>query len=606
MTVSNIERRVAYTGNGATKTFAVPFQFFELSVYVDGVLKTYGPDYSISQTTSGMDGFVAFGVAPASLKSVVIIGDTAQVQSTDLVDNDSAPAETYEAALDRLTMIAQETSAASRRAIRAPLFAADIPAMDFKANPDAFLVTGADGVPKLSPLYGSGSPLGPIVSQAQASADAAVQAASNAFTSATNAATSEDHAAASASAANGSALAAASSAASVNIPTSLAGQSLKVLRVKADESAYELAGGGGGVTDYNDLTNKPTLGTAAAHSETDFATAAQGAKADSALQSFNVAATIHAATGKSTPVDADELGIVDSAASNVLKKLTWANFKTAVKSYLDTIYQAKFAYTPREVLTANRTYYVRADGNNSNTGLANTSGGAFLTIQKAIDTVATLDTNGKNVTIQAAAGTYTAALILPYVIGAKLGSLQIIGDTTTPSNCLISCTSVFAAIQSAGCGNGWYVRGFKIQTTTTGYCVYVGDQLSTISLGENEYGAVPSGYSHIASRYGGRVQILTGYTISGGANNHLLTNEAGILTLGGTFTVTLTGTPAFSSAFVGASGLSVIEFGSTTWNGSATGSRYNASQNSIINTFGQSASWLPGSTAGSSTGGIYA
>lgn len=34
---------------------------------------------------------------------------------------------------------------------------------------------------------------------------------------------------------------------------------------------------------------------------------------------------IHNATSKATPVDADELGLIDSAASNVLKKLTWAN-----------------------------------------------------------------------------------------------------------------------------------------------------------------------------------------------------------------------------------------------------------------------------------------
>ena len=48
--------------------------------------------------------------------------------------------------------------------------------------------------------------------------------------------------------------------------------------------------------------------------------------------------TIHAATGKSTPVDADELGLIDSAASNALKKLTWANLKATLKSYFDTLY----------------------------------------------------------------------------------------------------------------------------------------------------------------------------------------------------------------------------------------------------------------------------
>lgn len=40
----------------------------------------------------------------------------------------------------------------------------------------------------------------------------------------------------------------------------------------------------GGVTSYNDLTDKPVLGTAAATSSTQYATAAQGTKADSAIQ----------------------------------------------------------------------------------------------------------------------------------------------------------------------------------------------------------------------------------------------------------------------------------------------------------------------------------
>jgi hypothetical protein len=58
-----------------------------------------------------------------------------------------------------------------------------------------------------------------------------------------------------------------------------------------------------------------------------------------------VEAIVHAATGKTTPVDADEFGIVDSAASNVLKKLTWANLKATLKTYLDTVHAAIGAIT---------------------------------------------------------------------------------------------------------------------------------------------------------------------------------------------------------------------------------------------------------------------
>lgn len=47
---------------------------------------------------------------------------------------------------------------------------------------------------------------------------------------------------------------------------------------------------------------------------------------------------VHSATGKTTPVDADEMPLVDSAASNVLKKVLWSNIKATLKTYFDTLY----------------------------------------------------------------------------------------------------------------------------------------------------------------------------------------------------------------------------------------------------------------------------
>lgn len=52
-----------------------------------------------------------------------------------------------------------------------------------------------------------------------------------------------------------------------------------------------------------------------------------------------------AAASKATPADSDELALVDSAASNVLKKLTWANLKAAL-----------FKAPTRQVLTSGTTY----------------------------------------------------------------------------------------------------------------------------------------------------------------------------------------------------------------------------------------------------------
>ena len=46
----------------------------------------------------------------------------------------------------------------------------------------------------------------------------------------------------------------------------------------------------------------------------------------------------HAAASKATPVDADEVPLIDSAASWGLKKLTWTDLKATLKAYFDTLY----------------------------------------------------------------------------------------------------------------------------------------------------------------------------------------------------------------------------------------------------------------------------
>lgn len=54
----------------------------------------------------------------------------------------------------------------------------------------------------------------------------------------------------------------------------------------------------------------------------------------------NVAGSIAGAAAKTTPVDADTVGLIDSADSSILKQLSWANIKATLKTYLDTLYVA--------------------------------------------------------------------------------------------------------------------------------------------------------------------------------------------------------------------------------------------------------------------------
>lgn len=184
MTVTATSRRAAYTGNGITTMFAVPFQFFEIAVYVGGVLETLGVDYTITQASSGSTGSVEFASPPAPSEDVVIIGATVQAQLLDLIDNDSAPAEAYEKALDRLTMISMEQQLSTDQTVRAPVYAAPQPELDFGANPDTFVVVNASGQLE---LMASTDPDFPLTSEIASSTAAAQAAASAAAASAATA-----------------------------------------------------------------------------------------------------------------------------------------------------------------------------------------------------------------------------------------------------------------------------------------------------------------------------------------------------------------------------------------------------------------------------------
>lgn len=250
----------------------------------------------------------------------------------------------------------------------------------------------------------------------------------------------------------------------------------------------------------------------------------------------------------------------------------------------------------REALTASRTYYVRTDGNNSNSGLVNSAGGAFLTIQKAVDTIATLDINGQTVTVQVADGTYTGTVTLKNVTGfSAAGDLVIQGNSGTPANVVISTTSA-NCFTASGLSSIWDIKDMKLQTSTAGSCL-VADSGAFLRFGNINFGATAT--YHISAS-GGIAQALSNYSITGGATRHWSSTASGRIFVQGR-TVTLTGTPAFT-VFAFASTLSLELVNANTYSGAATGQLYNASTNGVI----FSGATLPGNVGGAtSTGGQY-
>jgi len=259
--------------------------------------------------------------------------------------------------------------------------------------------------------------------------------------------------------------------------------------------------------------------------------------------------------------------------------------------------QNALGFTPRTTLAADANYYVRTDGNDSHDGSANDATHAFLTIQKAINVVyGTLDLNGHNVTIHVADGSYGAVSVTSPQVGA--GTIQLTGNTTTPANCVISAAPGVYVNNYAILNLG----GFKVLSTSAGISASGGAIININGL--MEYGTCST--MHIIALAGAQIYITANYKISGASNNHLYSGTGGLIEYN-TLTITITGTPAFSTAFAAVDSTGMIRNWSCTFSGAATGKRYSASLNGVINTFGGGATYFPGNAAGTTpTGGQYA
>ena len=249
----------------------------------------------------------------------------------------------------------------------------------------------------------------------------------------------------------------------------------------------------------------------------------------------------------------------------------------------------------REVLLANRDYYVRSDGSDSNDGLSDSSGGAFLTLQKAIDVVAGLDLSIYSVTINiSTSATYAGATVSAPFIGGPGSSVTISGDTTTPTNVVMSSPLIVQNFARVG------IEGVDFTTSSNGI---EADSGAVVEItGNTNFGACSSNHIFVKDAF---VLVSANYTIDGGAFSHWQTNYGGYIRCISR-TITLSGTPAFNT-FAYCANLGRMEVNADTFSGSATGIRYRVDENGVINTAGGGATYFPGDTAAAAptTGGQY-
>jgi hypothetical protein len=257
----------------------------------------------------------------------------------------------------------------------------------------------------------------------------------------------------------------------------------------------------------------------------------------------------------------------------------------------------------RKYLTADRTYYVRADGCDENNGRSYTPSGAFRTLQHASDYIRdTLDLAGRSACVRVGPGTYDAGVVAsgPFTGAAGPGAVTF-EAVDGFSSAVIDCVGAAFTAQH---GASIFVRGgFKLKGRAFGLtAIHGGKILAGAGLNFGECGV------HVYATRFGYVELAGDYAIFGGATNHLQASHSGNSRVQGC-------TASFGAACrfddfafcLAQADLCYTNGAAINLNAqSVTGRRFNVVENGVIQWSGGGPNSFPGSVAGvESSGGRY-
>ena len=274
------------------------------------------------------------------------------------------------------------------------------------------------------------------------------------------------------------------------------------------------------------------------------------------------------------------------------------------------------SYAFQEKLNADRTYYVRTDGNDTNNGKANTAGGAWATIDYALRFISSyIDLNGKVVTIQLNDGTHAGVSFSRFIRGG--GVIFIKGHATDTTSVVISGTTT-AGIELGGHNPSiaYYIGGVKLESTYSyplsvfGNRVFLGSPDG--STNAVRFGKGASSFWPMIALTGPTAYCTTwatGTTIDVDSATYpvgyfIQTNEGAQASFG---SVAFASTTTFTTAFVQADKDSLISINTADGvAGSAVGKRYEAINGGVIRRTSGTGGIdnLPGTIAGTWTSAI--
>ena len=323
--------------------------------------------------------------------------------------------------------------------------------------------------------------------------------------------------------------------------------------------------------------------------------------------SGQVAAGDHAHTSTYQPLDADLTAIAGLSTTGLIERTGAGTAEivtvtTAGKAILDDADAAAQVLTLglREQLSADRTYYVRTDGSDSNSGLVNTAGGAFLTIQKAVTVVTTkLNLRGYKATIQLGDGTYTVSstIILSSCVD---GTAIIQGNTGDRTAVVIKNGSNDIILVN---GDGWTIRYVTFDMESNKNAIKV--DKGTLDVGHINF----IGYTGAKFLYmygtGGACYMFGSTTISGDFSKFIEAANCASVYIDAAMTVS--GPCTFTTFIEARNSATVITAASSlSTSDTMTGKRYSVTNNGVLTAPSASTTYFPGDSAGTTaTGGQY-
>jgi hypothetical protein len=255
----------------------------------------------------------------------------------------------------------------------------------------------------------------------------------------------------------------------------------------------------------------------------------------------------------------------------------------------------------RELLTGDTIYYIRTDGNDSNTGLENTSGGAFLTIQRGIDKAASIDANDHAITSQVADGTYTGGITFKNIIGSATTGGCILGNITSPSAVIVEVAG--DTFLGDSIITPWTISSLKPKSS-------IGNSISSKNNTIIYFDNIDFGWAknyHLYADVYSTLKAIGNYSISGSAISHILSAYGANITAMSQ-EVTITPSLGFTS-FARALYSAYVNYSDITFTlgGTVTGTRFVGDVYGVFNTDGSgSATYFPGDTDGTlSNGALY-